>query len=93
MERSGTESFRAQPPRKDQPLPALENARQRVNRLLAEGQLSDQAAERLWCLIERRRQQLQVGSGTGPTPPACGGWPDGAPPCHTAAAAPAPAPI
>ncbi|MGB5134008.1 MAG: hypothetical protein WBN89_02410 [Prochlorococcaceae cyanobacterium] len=44
---------------------ALENAHQRVNRLLAEGQLSDEAAERLWTLIERRRQQLQAGSGEG----------------------------
>jgi hypothetical protein len=39
---------------------ALENARQRVNRLLAEGQLNDEGAERLWSLIDRRLQQLQV---------------------------------
>ncbi|MCP9889098.1 hypothetical protein KBY96_14320 [Cyanobium sp. ATX 6A2] len=39
---------------------ALDNAHQRVNRLLAEGQLSDEAAERLWSLIDRRRQQLQA---------------------------------
>jgi hypothetical protein len=38
---------------------ALENARQRVNRLLAEGQLNDEGAERLWTLIDRRLQQLQ----------------------------------
>jgi hypothetical protein len=44
---------------------ALENARQRVNRLLAEGQLSDEGAERLWSLIERRLQQLQTSSGEG----------------------------
>ncbi len=41
---------------------ALENARQRVNRLLAEGQLSDEGAERLWSLIDRRLQQLQATS-------------------------------
>ena len=41
---------------------ALENARQRVNRLLAEGQLSDDGAERLWSSIERRLQQLQTSS-------------------------------
>jgi hypothetical protein len=39
---------------------ALENARQRVNRLLAEGQLNDEGAERLWTLIDRRLQQLQA---------------------------------
>ena len=38
---------------------ALENARARVNRLLAEGQLSDDAADRLWSAIELRIQQLQ----------------------------------
>ena len=38
----------------------LENARQRVNRLLAEGQLSDEGAERLWRAIEQRIQQLQA---------------------------------
>ena len=37
---------------------ALENARARVNRLLAEGQLSDDAADRLWSAIELRIQQL-----------------------------------
>lgn len=42
---------------------ALDNARQRVNRLLAEGQLSDEGAERLWALIDRRLQQLVVSSG------------------------------
>ncbi len=41
---------------------ALENARQRVNRLLAQGQLSDDGAERLWSAIERRLQQLQTSS-------------------------------
>ncbi len=41
---------------------ALENARQRVNRLLAEGQLNDEGAERLWSLIDRRLQQLQATS-------------------------------
>jgi hypothetical protein len=39
---------------------ALENARQRVNRLLAEGQLNDEGAERLWTLIDRRLQQIQA---------------------------------
>jgi hypothetical protein len=39
---------------------ALENARQRVNRLLAEGQLSDDGAERLWSAIDRRLKQLQI---------------------------------
>jgi len=41
---------------------ALEQARQRVNRLLAEGQLSDDAAEQLWAVIERRQQQLSTSS-------------------------------
>jgi len=39
---------------------ALESARQRVNRLLAEGQLNDEGAQRLWTLIQRRLQQLEV---------------------------------
>ena len=39
---------------------ALESARQRVNRLLAEGRLNDEGAQRLWTLIQRRLQQLEV---------------------------------
>jgi len=39
---------------------ALETARQRVNRLLAEGRLNDEGAQRLWTLIQRRLQQLEV---------------------------------
>ena len=46
---------------------ALENARQRVNRLLAEGQLTDDGAERLWSAIDRRLKQLQT-SGAGVEP-------------------------
>jgi hypothetical protein len=38
---------------------ALANARVRINRLLAEGHLSDAGAERLWSAIDRRLQQLQ----------------------------------
>jgi hypothetical protein len=45
---------------------ALENARQRVNRLLAEGQLSDEGAEKLWALINRRLQQLEASSAAQP---------------------------
>ncbi|MEX0587950.1 MAG: hypothetical protein WD136_01720 [Cyanobium sp.] len=41
---------------------ALVNARQRVNRLLAEGHLSDDGAERLWTAIDRRLKQLQASS-------------------------------
>jgi hypothetical protein len=44
---------------------ALEHTRQRVNRLLAEGQLNDEGAERLWSLIDRRLQQLQSQAGEG----------------------------
>ena len=43
-------------------LAALENARQRVNRLLAEGTISDEGSERLWSAIDRRLQQLQRSS-------------------------------
>ena len=39
---------------------ALETARQRVNRLLAEGRLNDEGAQRLRTLIQRRLQQLEV---------------------------------
>jgi hypothetical protein len=39
---------------------ALETARQRVNRLLAEGRLNDEGAQRLWTLIQRRLQQLEL---------------------------------
>ena len=39
---------------------ALESARQRVNRLLAEGRLNDEGAQLLWTLIQRRLQQLEV---------------------------------
>lgn len=46
---------------------ALERCRQRVNRLLAEGQLNDEDAERLWNAIDRRLQQLQD-SGPARTP-------------------------
>lgn len=42
---------------------ALEHTRQRVNRLLAEGQLNDEGAERLWSLIDRRLQQLESQAG------------------------------
>lgn len=45
---------------------ALENARQRVNRLLAEGQLSDDGAEKLWSLINRRLQQLEASAAAQP---------------------------
>jgi hypothetical protein len=45
---------------------ALENARQRVNRLLAEGQLSDEGAEKLWALINRRLQQLEASGAAQP---------------------------
>jgi hypothetical protein len=45
---------------------ALENARQRVNRLLAEGQLSDDGAEKLWTLINRRLQQLEASAAAQP---------------------------
>ena len=41
---------------------ALDNARLRINRLLAEGHLSDAGAERLWSAIDRRLQQLQRAS-------------------------------
>jgi hypothetical protein len=44
---------------------ALEHTRARVNRLLAEGQLNDEGAERLWSLIDRRLQQLQSQAGEG----------------------------
>jgi hypothetical protein len=44
---------------------ALEKARQRVNHLLANGQLNDAGAERLWTLIDRRLQQLQSGGAEG----------------------------
>ena len=37
---------------------ALERCRQRVNRLLAEGHITDEGAERLWRAIDRRLQQL-----------------------------------
>ncbi len=47
---------------------ALENARQRVNRLLAEGKLSDEGAERLWSAIDRRLQQLQIIGAAAPEP-------------------------
>ena len=43
-------------------LAALENARQRVNRLLAEGHISDEGSDRLWSAIDRRLQQLQRSS-------------------------------
>ena len=43
-------------------LAALENARQRVNRLLAEGHISDEGSERLWSAIDRRLQQLRRSS-------------------------------
>lgn len=44
---------------------ALEHTRQRVNRLLAEGQLNDEGAERLWSLIDRRLQQFESQAGEG----------------------------
>jgi hypothetical protein len=44
---------------------ALDNARLRINRLLAEGHLSDEGAERLWSAIDRRLQQLQRASAAG----------------------------
>ena len=41
---------------------ALERCRQRVNRLLAEGHITDEGAERLWNAIDRRLHQLQTTS-------------------------------
>lgn len=46
---------------------ALERCRQRVNRLLAEGHITDEGAERLWSAIDRRLQQLYA---AGPAPSA-----------------------
>lgn len=46
---------------------ALDRCRQRVSRLLAEGRITDEGAERLWSAIDRRLQQLQT---TDPAPAA-----------------------
>jgi hypothetical protein len=40
-------------------LEALDAARNRVSKLLAAGRIHDEGAERLWAVIDKRRQQLQ----------------------------------
>jgi hypothetical protein len=41
-------------------LQALDGAKARVNALLASGRINEEGAERLWAVIDRRRQQLQA---------------------------------
>lgn len=43
-------------------LQALDGAKARVNALLASGRINEDGAERLWAVIDRRRQELQVAS-------------------------------
>ena len=56
---------------------ALDQAHHRVNRLLAEGRLTDEGAQRLWSLIQQRLQQLEA---QGPTADASGSDSSGAEP-------------
>ena len=41
-------------------LQALDGAKVRVNALLASGRINEDGAERLWEVIDRRRQELQA---------------------------------
>jgi hypothetical protein len=41
-------------------LQALDGAKARVNALLASGRINEDGAERLWAVIDRRRQELQA---------------------------------
>lgn len=41
-------------------LEALDGAKARVNGLLASGRINEEGAERLWTVIDRRRQELQA---------------------------------
>jgi len=45
-------------------LEALDGAKARVNALLASGRINEEGAERLWEVIDRRRQELQTTSAT-----------------------------
>jgi hypothetical protein len=49
-------------------LQALDGAKARVNGLLASGRITEEGAERLWAVIDRRRQQLQAAMATEATP-------------------------